>query len=92
MEGAEAERHPAIVMLGQLNRGYCDLYGAFLPLLSATSHILSVSVFSHFASPSVEDSSPGLEDFLRTVFGHVAGSTGNFTVAICKTQNRTPVM
>lgn len=45
---AKADCHPAIVMLGQLNCGYCDRYGAFLPLLSATARILSLglSVFT----------------------------------------------
>lgn len=56
--------------------------------VSVMSTSLSQSVCFE-ASPSVEDSSPGLQDFLRTIFGNIASPTRDFTVTVCrKTQTR----
>ena len=65
---------------------YLIFYQMFLVCAMSTFPRHSVSFE---ALPSVEDSSPGLQDFLRTVFGNISCPTRDFTVAICKKYKHT---
>lgn len=53
--------------------------------------LLSVCIMS-FASPSLQDAAPGLQNFLRTVFRHISSATGDLTVTVCKTRMKAKSM
>ena len=59
----------------QRNTGWCGLI----------KHEQSSSFTSVLRdSPSVEDSTPGLQNLLRAILGHVTRATGDLAVAICR--------
>lgn len=52
--------------------------------LRKIKHSMLLGIFSSFRSlPSMENSSPRLQNFLRTFFWNISSPTWDFTVAIC---------